>query len=351
MPALNSGGRPRVDVVAGPPTVPDVRGLAAREAVRRLAKLGLVARVTGTGTVIDQDPAGRLADRAGPRLPPLAGPHHHLAAASHLAAMTLGELLTVLARERPDRSGGAGDGVPAGRARSRRQRHRVRLAGGRARVACSSRCAARRRTAPSFAGQAVAKGAIAVVAAGAPPASCAAPWIRVADDRLALAALSAAFYRHPSRDLRVIGITGTNGKTTCAYLVREMFEAAGVPCGLMGTVHYRIGDTVREAVAHHARGHRPAADVPRDGRRRLRGVRDGSVVARALAEARRRTRGSRPASSPTSRATTSTSTRTWTSTSPRSAGCSSCCPRARRRWSTSTTRAGAQLALAVHSRA
>jgi len=57
VPASNTGSAPRVDVVTGPPTVPDVRGLAAREAVRRLAKLGLVARVTGTGTVIDQDPA------------------------------------------------------------------------------------------------------------------------------------------------------------------------------------------------------------------------------------------------------------------------------------------------------
>ena len=99
----------------------------------------------------------------------------------------------------------------------------------------------------SFVGQAVAKGAIAVVAAAAAPASCTAPWIRVSDDRLALAALSAAFYRHPSRELRVVGITGTNGKTTCGYLVREVFDAAGVPCGLMGTVQYRIGDTVREA--------------------------------------------------------------------------------------------------------
>jgi len=57
MPASNTGGAPRVDVVTGPPTVPDVRGLAAREAIRRLARLGLVARVTGSGTVIDQDPA------------------------------------------------------------------------------------------------------------------------------------------------------------------------------------------------------------------------------------------------------------------------------------------------------
>jgi cell division protein FtsI (penicillin-binding protein 3) len=52
-----SAGAPEVDVVTGPPTVPDVRGLGAREAVRRLARLGLVARLTGDGIVIDQDPA------------------------------------------------------------------------------------------------------------------------------------------------------------------------------------------------------------------------------------------------------------------------------------------------------
>jgi cell division protein FtsI (penicillin-binding protein 3) len=48
---------PQVDVVTGPPTVPDVRGLGAREAARRLARLGLFARPTGDGIVIDQDPA------------------------------------------------------------------------------------------------------------------------------------------------------------------------------------------------------------------------------------------------------------------------------------------------------
>jgi cell division protein FtsI (penicillin-binding protein 3) len=57
VPASNTGSSPNVDVVTGPPMVPDVRGLAAREAIRRLARLGLVARVIGTGTVIDQDPA------------------------------------------------------------------------------------------------------------------------------------------------------------------------------------------------------------------------------------------------------------------------------------------------------
>jgi UDP-N-acetylmuramoyl-L-alanyl-D-glutamate--2,6-diaminopimelate ligase len=42
--------------------------------------------------------------------------------------------------------------------------------------------------------------------------------------------------------MQVVGITGTNGKTTTSYLVSEIFEAAGIKCGLMGTVTYRIGD-------------------------------------------------------------------------------------------------------------
>jgi len=52
-----SASAPQVDVVRGPPTVPDVRGLGLREAARRLVRLGLVARPTGDGIVIDQDPA------------------------------------------------------------------------------------------------------------------------------------------------------------------------------------------------------------------------------------------------------------------------------------------------------
>src|SRR5256885_4206587 len=47
--------------------------------------------------------------------------------------------------------------------------------------------------------------------------------------------------------MQVVGITGTNGKTTTAYLLASIFEAAGIRCGLLGTVAYRIGDVVREA--------------------------------------------------------------------------------------------------------
>ncbi len=73
------------------------------------------------------------------------------------------------------------------------------------------------------------------------------PFIRVKDSRRALALLSAMFYGHPSRRLKVIGITGTNGKTTTTYLVKSIIEAAGKTAGLIGTIDYRVGDRVYPA--------------------------------------------------------------------------------------------------------
>jgi UDP-N-acetylmuramoyl-L-alanyl-D-glutamate--2,6-diaminopimelate ligase len=99
----------------------------------------------------------------------------------------------------------------------------------------------------AFARQAADRGAIAIVSEQIPPASPSVPWVQVSDARLALAVLSAEFERHPSREMRVIGITGTNGKTTTAYLVGSIFEAAGVRCGVLGTVAYQIGDEIRES--------------------------------------------------------------------------------------------------------
>jgi UDP-N-acetylmuramoyl-L-alanyl-D-glutamate--2,6-diaminopimelate ligase len=99
----------------------------------------------------------------------------------------------------------------------------------------------------AFAAQAVARGAVAVVSERSRPEGIQVPWIAVADARLALARLGASFYGHPSRDLRVVGITGTNGKTTTAYLLAALFEAAGIKCGMFGTVVYRIGDEERAA--------------------------------------------------------------------------------------------------------
>jgi len=92
-----------------------------------------------------------------------------------------------------------------------------------------------------FAPQAIAAGAAVVVAERAPDSPSSVPWVVVADARLALAQLAAEFFGHPSREMQVVGITGTNGKTTTGYLVSAIFEAAGITCGLMGTVTYRVG--------------------------------------------------------------------------------------------------------------
>ena len=99
----------------------------------------------------------------------------------------------------------------------------------------------------AFARQAIERGAAVVVSEHGAPDGVNVPWAIVSDARLALAVLATTFYRDPSSDMRVIGITGTNGKTTTAYLLAAIFEAAGIRCGILGTVAYRIGDETREA--------------------------------------------------------------------------------------------------------
>ena len=99
----------------------------------------------------------------------------------------------------------------------------------------------------AFAAQAIERGAAAVVSESPAPAGSRAPWLTVVDARVALAVLAAAFYRQPSAEMQVVGVTGTNGKTTTAYLVASIFEGAGIRCGLLGTVGYRIGNSLREA--------------------------------------------------------------------------------------------------------
>ncbi len=95
--------------------------------------------------------------------------------------------------------------------------------------------------------QAAARGAVLVVSESPAPAGSELPWVVVPDAALALAMLSDRYYGHPSRQLRVVGITGTNGKTTTAYLLRAIFEAAGQRSGLLGTVIYSVGGEDREA--------------------------------------------------------------------------------------------------------
>ncbi|HEX6976296.1 MAG TPA: UDP-N-acetylmuramyl-tripeptide synthetase, partial [Vicinamibacterales bacterium] len=98
-----------------------------------------------------------------------------------------------------------------------------------------------------FAPQAIASGAIAVVAETAAPAGVSVEWITVQNARAALAELAAAFYRNPSDDLALVGITGTNGKTTTSYVLASIFEAAGMKCGRIGTIGYSTGGREMDA--------------------------------------------------------------------------------------------------------
>jgi UDP-N-acetylmuramoyl-L-alanyl-D-glutamate--2,6-diaminopimelate ligase len=96
-----------------------------------------------------------------------------------------------------------------------------------------------------FAAQAAAAGAAALLTDPSGEQRCAAtglPVLVVDDPRGVLGALSDAVYDHPSRDLVVVGITGTNGKTTTSFLVDSGFRADGRTTGLIGTVGTRIGD-------------------------------------------------------------------------------------------------------------
>ena len=100
-----------------------------------------------------------------------------------------------------------------------------------------------------FIPQALQQGAMAVIAEerNNVQAPSDVPLVIVNNSRRALALLSDVFYGHPSRHLKLIGITGTKGKTTTSYLVRSIIETAGHPTGLIGTIDYRIGDKIYPA--------------------------------------------------------------------------------------------------------
>jgi UDP-N-acetylmuramoyl-L-alanyl-D-glutamate--2,6-diaminopimelate ligase len=93
----------------------------------------------------------------------------------------------------------------------------------------------------AYADEAVRRGAVAVVSGAGEAPKAGVCHVRVADPRLALARLSRAFHGDPAGRLQVVGVTGTNGKTTTACMVRAVLEAAGRKPGLIGTVEYRIG--------------------------------------------------------------------------------------------------------------
>jgi UDP-N-acetylmuramoyl-L-alanyl-D-glutamate--2,6-diaminopimelate ligase len=95
-----------------------------------------------------------------------------------------------------------------------------------------------------FAPTAVEAGAVALIVER--PLDLEVPQAQVEDARAAMAPIAAAFNGDPTSELTVVGITGTNGKTTTAFLVRHLLEAAGTRCGLLGTVQQVVGGQVEE---------------------------------------------------------------------------------------------------------
>ena len=89
---------------------------------------------------------------------------------------------------------------------------------------------------------------MAIIAEVAPLGHPRVPLIRVPDARAALALLSCSFHEHPSAKLMTVGITGTNGKTTVAYMVRQILERHGLKTGLLSTVQYEMGARTIPAV-------------------------------------------------------------------------------------------------------
>ncbi|MFZ5631877.1 MAG: UDP-N-acetylmuramoyl-L-alanyl-D-glutamate--2,6-diaminopimelate ligase [Bacillota bacterium] len=94
----------------------------------------------------------------------------------------------------------------------------------------------------NYAARAVEAGAPAVVVQKEVDLPAGVTRVLVENTRVALARASAAFYGHPSQKMRVVGVTGTNGKTTTTYLISSIYRAAGEKVGLIGTIANYIGD-------------------------------------------------------------------------------------------------------------
>jgi UDP-N-acetylmuramoyl-L-alanyl-D-glutamate--2,6-diaminopimelate ligase len=95
------------------------------------------------------------------------------------------------------------------------------------------------RNGMDFVSEAETNGAAAVLSSWPKPPACRVAWVQVPDAREALALASANFFGHPSENLKVVGITGTKGKTTVTYLLEEILKTAGASPGVVGTIEYR----------------------------------------------------------------------------------------------------------------
>ncbi len=124
-----------------------------------------------------------------------------------------------------------------------------------------------------FAKEAVTQGAVGVVS-DQEMEGITVPLVRVPDTRQAMAEIANAFYESPSTSLAVAGVTGTNGKTTTAWIIRHLCETVGRSCGLIGTIEYVLPGIV-EAATH-------TTPESLDLQRMLGEMRDGGFKAAAL---------------------------------------------------------------------
>ena len=95
-----------------------------------------------------------------------------------------------------------------------------------------------------FIDKALSAGAVAVVLEDETCAPATATWVKVADARLAMTRMAAHFYGNPADSIPLVGITGTNGKTTTTYLVEAILAGGGMPAAVLGTISYRFRDRV-----------------------------------------------------------------------------------------------------------
>ena len=91
------------------------------------------------------------------------------------------------------------------------------------------------------------KGASAVLAEQPAPEGVSVPWVQVSDSRRAMSQLAASYWGKPSLKMKLAGVTGTNGKTTTGFLLHHLLKTAWHRAGLIGTVHYDLGDEEIEA--------------------------------------------------------------------------------------------------------
>ena len=193
-----------------------------------------------------------------------------------------------------------------------------------------------------FIPEAIAKGAAAVLAAGAPPDGLTAPWVSAEDPRAMLGPLASRVYGSPHESLLMIGVTGTNGKSTIVHMLGRILAAAGTPTGVVGTIGARtFGSEYRLDLPSAGSLTTPEApDLFRAFDLMHRHGIEGAVMevsSPCIGDGRVDGLVSTLRSSPTSRAIISTFTTTSRATSRPKSVCSQSSNRRVAPWSTSTT--------------